>query len=397
MNIDNIKVPTEQAADNGIIVDEHDYNIPYVEPEEECSGIVDSLPEKILLISKDGWERSFSFCREMQSKKNGLCVYRNSYLICDPKNPYIQPVSDTIKAILGSDYIPPMPKSTMALAYLSGVFFNRAEKMLNSRTLAALASMDHNDIKRYIQQTEGCDRITFSMSQYCHVTERKNPTKDTYKGILKRIAECTNLIGAILQDPTDLRSAEYFPVVEDLGYNNKMISFRSRYIAMLVARVIQSDITKDKDGNVGRISRSDGGRPLHSYQMVPPMLKGSNLYAMDIVGNICVLLDRAGKHPGVEPHITYDNLIRRSGTLKNKDIATIQRAFKEACKMLPDTNLGSKYPGIKFPDPSMSIIKSMIEDDTLTIPHNCTKCRFTHKQCKNGACKDEDPLKKTTS
>lgn len=382
MNINELKLPGQSPA----VSDTYDYNIRYTEPEDSDKVIDDGLPDKILLISKEGWERSFSFSKE-KIKKNGL--YRNSYLVFDPGHTYIQ-LSDTVKAVLGNDYTPSMPKSTIGLSYLSGILFERAEKMLDIRTLQILADMDHNAIKKYLKETEGCDRMAFSINKYCRVTERENPNLDTYKCILKKIAEYTTLIGAILKDPKDPESAEYFPVIEDLEFKDKIITLRSRYMAMLVAKVIQSDITKDKNGNITRDSHKDNGRPMHSYQMGAALLKERNVYALDIVGNICVLADQSGKHPGVNPHITYDNLIKRSGNLKSQDDPTILRALNAAWKILPKTNLGSKYPGIKFPDPAIPTDKYMIKEETLEMPHNCTKCSL--KKCDKENC-----LQKSTS
>lgn len=398
----NIMIPPKQTDDymgymQGIgttpcpaVPDIYGYNIPYTEPANKAGGsdryIEDELPDKISLISKEGWERSFSFCKE-RIKKNGL--YRSSYLIFDPGHPYIQPISHTVRAILGDGYIPSMPKSTMVLSYLSGVFFKRAEKMLDNRSLEVLANADHNKIKEHLKETEGSDRITFNINKYCRVTERKNPTGNTYKCILKRLAECMTLMGAILKDPKDPDSAEYFPVIEDLGFKDKMITFKSRYMAMLVAKVIQSDISKDKNGNITRASHKNGGKPLLSYQMGAALLKERNGYALDIAGNICVLLDQAGKHPGVYPHITYDNLIKRSGTLQmkmndNKDSSLIYRAFFEAWKILPKTNLGSKYPGIKLPIPNEFMTRDIFDKKTLEIPHACTGC--SQKKCMREDC-----------
>lgn len=370
-----MKIPTVQTTDS--------YNIAYKEPEEHHldSMDTDDLLERIPLISSKGWERSFSFCKEKMNDGR----YRYSYLIYDPTYPYIQPISDDIKTILGKDYTPSMPRSTIILCYLSGILFNRFEKMLDNRTLRWLADLQHDDIAGYLKRTKEIDRITFKITDYCHATGRERPNKLTYKCILNQLSNCTTLIGAILKDPDDPGSADYFHVVEDLGYKEGIVTFRSRYMAMLVAKMIQSDITKNENGNMIRKSKkSTASKPMHSYHMGADFLKERSLYAIDIIGNICVLMDQAGKHPGVKPHITYDTLIQRSGTIKHKDESTICRAFREAWKLLPMTDLNEKYPGIKFPDPKVSISKDMIKKETLTLPHNCTECKLD--RCNKKKC-----------
>ena len=163
------------------------------------------------------------------------------------------------------------------------------------------------------------------------------------------------------------------PVFVFLGYDSEKntVKFSSPYMNMLIQRLYDVSIKKDKKGQP---KLKNNGQPMlspsHSYLIHSDIAKERNKKAVEIVTIVVVTIERAGgPHRDEEghliparPNLKARTIIERNPLLMESiETATttanknnlLKRAFSKAWELLrTKTDLLEKYKDIKLPDPN---------------------------------------------
>lgn len=260
--------------------------------------------------------------------------------------------------------------------------------------------LETEDPEQMPEECEDCT-ITFYVPDYFDpMVEKKNIGSDSIKAIVNKISGYVDLIGVVREEELGSIVYKEYPVIKDFVYDEKdhTITLSSPYIMAIIRKVESARIRRDRKGVP--IRYKDGKLALsaaYSYRLYPSILRERNHKAVELVGIIATLIDRAGspnKNEGSEPaddskvkaaNIRFRELINRSEMLKRK-YESIQETSKKDDELrsvfnktwellLKCTDVKSCYKNIKLPDPKDKDYKKYIPsstrlDEVIRFPHD---------------------------
>lgn len=185
----------------------------------------------------------------------------------------------------------------------------------------------------------------------------RNLNKQEIDTIIAKTQSFQNIIG-ILHTSEYRRSIYAVLIFHKYDAEKNTITFSSPYMNMVIQRVFDVAIRKDKNQNPIHKKNGEPMRlPTHSYNLVKgEIAKERNKAAAENVFIICTVIEKAGNNT---PNIKAKTLIERNPQLQKRLVSSknpgqlLKTCFKKTWELLQDkTFLQEVYKNIKLPDPN---------------------------------------------
>lgn len=278
---------------------------------------------------------------------------------------------------------------TLRLIY--GIFLKKYEEASYRKVEDQIQYSNENE---WLQK-----RITIYIKDFIEMTGRcRNVGNENIEWIVKKIRDYSNLTGVVNEMGVGCSIANEQPVIDHFDYDesDKTIALSSPYIMFLIKQVSNARMKRDRNGKPkrfksGKLDLKQG----YSYHINSSILVEKSIRAVEIIGIITTLIDRAGSHKNLKKdndqdgdfqrkaaNISFWKIIDRSEKLKREYNAItktsnknrlLKSTFTKAWELLREkTDIQECYRNIELPDPQnpMYIPTTSTLKSVLRFPHD---------------------------